>query len=91
VSDPKQVAGVWLFVRLKDKTSEATTGWSEALVMTPMGSGWYSYLLLSEAIPDFTKFKDSLIQYQFVAYDKSFARVAASDVLWDVELSACGK
>jgi hypothetical protein len=91
VSDPKQIAGVWLFVRLIDKTSQATTGWSEALVMAPMGSGWYSYLLLSEAIPDFTKFKDSLIQYQFVAYDKSFARVAASDVLWDVELSACGK
>ncbi len=91
VADPKKVAGVWLFVRLKDKNGEATTGWSEALVMTPQGSGWYSYQLLSESIPDFTKFPDALIQYQFVAYDKSFGRIATSDVFWDVELSACGK
>jgi hypothetical protein len=41
-------------------------------------------MLLSEAIPDFTKFPDAVIQYQFVAYDKSFARVAASDVSMDV-------
>jgi hypothetical protein len=91
VADPAKVAGVWLFIRLKDKASEATTGWSEALVMTPLGSGWYSYLLLSEAIPEFTKFRDALIQYQFVAYDKSFARGPSSDVFYDVELSACGK
>ncbi len=91
VADPNKIAGVWLFIRLQDKKGGETTGWSEALVMTPMGSGWYSYMLLSEAIPDFTKFADAIIQYQFVAYDKSFARVAASDVYLDVELSACGK
>jgi len=91
VADPNKVAGVWLFIRLQDKKGGETTGWSEALVMAPMGSGWYSYMLLSEAIPDFTKFPDAVVQYQFVAYDKSFARMATSDVLWNVELSACGK
>jgi hypothetical protein len=48
-------------------------------------------MLLSESIPEFSTFRDALIQYQFVAYDKSFARLATSDVFWDVELSACGK
>jgi hypothetical protein len=90
VSDPEKVAGVWLFVRLKNKDSEDTTDWNEALVMIPIGSGWYSYTLLSEAIPNFTKFRDAWVQYQFVAYDKSYARGATSDVLGDVELSACG-
>ncbi|MGD0172959.1 MAG: hypothetical protein ABSC61_00795 [Anaerolineales bacterium] len=48
-------------------------------------------MLLSEGIPDFTKFPDAVIHYQLVAYDKSFARVAAGNVFMDVELSACGK
>jgi hypothetical protein len=91
VSDPDNVAGVWLFVRLKNKDGEDTTEWSGALVMTPMGSGWYSYMLLSEEIPKFTAFRDAWVQYQFVAYDKSYTEVARTDVLWDVELSACGK
>ncbi|MGD0174684.1 MAG: right-handed parallel beta-helix repeat-containing protein [Anaerolineales bacterium] len=90
VADPAKVAGVWLFVRLKNKSGGDTTDWSEALVMTPIGSGWYSYLLLSEDIPNFTKFPDAWVQYQFVAYDKSFTRVATSDVLGDVEVSTCG-
>jgi hypothetical protein len=89
VADPKNVAGVWLFVRLKNKAGEGNTEWGEALVMTPMGSGWYSYKLLSETIPGFVKYEDAWVQYQLVAYDKGFTRIATSDVLWDVELSAC--
>jgi hypothetical protein len=91
VSDPAKTAGVWLFVRLRNKDSEETTDWSGALVMSSMGSGWYSYMLLSEDIPSVTKFRDAWVQYQFVAYDKSNTAVARSDVLWDVELSACGR
>jgi CSLREA domain-containing protein len=89
VADPKNLAGVWLFVRLKNKAGEGNTDWGEALVMTPMGSGWYSYKLLSETIPGFVKYEDAWVQYQLVAYDKGFTRIATSDVLWDVELSAC--
>jgi hypothetical protein len=91
VSDPAKIAGVWLFVRLKNKEGEDATEWTKALVMTPMGSGWYSYMLLSEDIPSVTKFRDAWVQYQFVAYDKSNTEVARSDVLWDVELSTCGR
>jgi CSLREA domain-containing protein len=91
VADPKNVAGVWLFVRLKNKAGEGNTEWGEALVMTPMDSGWYSYKLLSETIPGFVKYEDAWVQYQLVAYDKGFTRIATSDVLWDVELTACHK
>ncbi len=91
VSDPAKVAGVWLFVRLRNKDGVETTDWGGALVMSPAGSGWYSYTLLSEEIPDFAKFRDAWVQYQFVAYDSSNAVVARSDVFWDVELSTCGK
>jgi hypothetical protein len=91
VADPKKVYGVGLFFRLKNKNGEETTSWSEGLAMTSAGSGWYSYMLLAEDIPNFTKFRDAYIQYQFVAYDKSNTEVARTDILWDVELSACGK
>jgi hypothetical protein len=89
VSDPEKVAGVWLFVRLSNKDNGETTDWGGALVMSPMGSGWYSYMLLSQDIPSVAKFRDAWVQYQFVAYDKRNAVVARSDVLWDVELSIC--
>jgi CSLREA domain-containing protein len=90
VAEPAKVAGVWLFVRLKNKDGDGNTNWGEALVMIPEGSGWYSYTLLSENIPGFVTYKDAYIQYQLVAYDKSFAHLATSDVLWDVELLSCG-
>lgn len=89
VAEPEKVAGVWFLFRLKNKGGEGNTDWSEALVMTPLGSGWYSYKILSETIPGFAKFEDAWVQYQFVAYDKSNKEVARTDVLWDVELSAC--
>jgi CSLREA domain-containing protein len=91
VAEPEKVAGVWIFIRLKNKGGEGNTDWGEALVMTPQGSGWYKYELLGETIPGFVKYEDAWVQYQLVAYDKSFARVATSDVLWDVELTACHK
>ena len=91
VADPNKVAGVWLFIRLLNKIGGETTGWAQGLSMTSLGSGWYSYMLLSEDIPDFTKFPDAWVQYQFVAFDKSNTILVRSDVLGDVELSACGK
>ena len=46
-------------------------------------------VLLAEDIPNFTKFETAWVQYQFVAYDKAFGRVATSDVYSDIVLSAC--
>jgi len=91
VAEPAKVAGVWLFIRLRDKSGDDATPWGEALVMISTGSGGYSYLLFSESIPEFTKFREAWVQYQFVAYDSMFARVSTSDVFWDLDLSACGK
>src|SRR4030042_5478289 len=47
VAEPEKVAGVWLFVRLRNKDGEGVTGWGDALVMIPAGSGRYSYELLT--------------------------------------------
>jgi hypothetical protein len=91
VADPKQTAGVWFFARLRNKDGEGTSGWADAQVMTPLGSGWYSYLLYSESLPDFTKYENAWVQYQFVAYDSGFNRIATSEVYSDLELSACHK
>jgi hypothetical protein len=91
VADPKQTAGVWFFARLRNKDGEGTSGWADAQVMTPLGSGWYSYLLYSESLPDFTKYENAWVQYQFVAYDSGFSRIATSEVYSDLELSVCHK
>jgi hypothetical protein len=61
----------------------------ETLVMTPAGSGWYTYNLSAESIPGFVRFENAWVQYQLVAYDKSYTKVASSDVYSDLELSAC--
>ena len=91
MADPKQTAGVWLFVRLRNKEGEGVTGWGGSFVMIPAGSGWYRYLLYSGDIPEFTKFEEALVQFQFVAYDSGFNRIATSEVYSDLELSACHK
>jgi CSLREA domain-containing protein len=89
VAEPEKVAGVWLFVRLRNKDGDGITTWGDALVMAPVGSGGYAYQLVTESIPGFVQWENSWIQYQFVAYDKNFTRVATSDVYSDIELSAC--
>jgi hypothetical protein len=91
VAEPTMVAGVWMFVRLINQEATEVTGWSGALVMTAEGSGWYAHTLYAEDIPEFAKYRESRVLYQFIAYDKKFKNVAASGVHGDVELSACGK
>jgi CSLREA domain-containing protein len=89
VAEPNKVAGIWLFVRLRNKDGEGITTWGDAIVMAPGGSGWYMYQLETTDIPGFVKWENSWIQYQLVAYDKGFARVATSEVYSDLLLSAC--
>jgi CSLREA domain-containing protein len=89
VPEKGQVAGIWLFVRLRNKDGEGITPWNDALVMTPAGLGLYTYELLTGDISGFNQWENAWIQYQLVAYDKNFTRVATSDVYSDLELSAC--
>jgi hypothetical protein len=91
VAEPAKVTGVWLFVRLMNKDGTEVTGWSGALVMAAAGSGWYSYTLYAEDIPNFTKFREAWVGYQFVAHDGVSEVVTRSEVFHDVELSACGR
>jgi hypothetical protein len=58
-------------------------------VMIPSGLGLYTYELLTEDIAGFSQWENAWIQYQLVAYDKNFTRVATSDVYSDLVLSAC--
>jgi CSLREA domain-containing protein len=85
----EKVAGIWLFVRLRNKDGEGVTAWGDALVMKPSGLGLYTYELLTEDIAGFSQWENAWIQYQLVAYDKNFTRVATSDVYSDLVLSAC--
>jgi CSLREA domain-containing protein len=89
VAEPGNVAGVWLFVRLRNRDGEEFTAWGNGLVMKPAGYGKYWYELLTEDISEYDKWENAWIQYKLVAYDKNFNRVATSDVYSDVELSAC--
>jgi hypothetical protein len=73
------------------RKGSGVTGWNDALVMAPAGSGWYSYLLFAESIPGFHTYENALVEYQFVAYDGGFNRIEWSEVYSDLELSACHK
>ncbi len=88
---PEAVDYVLLFVRLMDPKSGEKTAWSEGLSMIPAGKGKYRYSLLAEDVPDFNKFQDAVLQYQFVAYNKAQAVIGRSEVFGDVALRACGR
>ncbi|MBN2085326.1 MAG: hypothetical protein JW748_08860 [Anaerolineales bacterium] len=91
VADSKQTAGVWFFTRLRNMDGDGVTGWADAQVMKAAGVGWYSHLLYAESLPDFEKYENAWVQYQFVAYDGNFNRIATSEVYSDLELTACHK
>jgi hypothetical protein len=90
VADPAKTASVGLFVRLLNKGTGEATGWSEGLAMTPLGGGQYSYSLLAENVPDFTKFTDAVLQYQVVANDAAGKPFQWSDY-GEIPFSVCGK
>jgi hypothetical protein len=87
---PEAVDYVLLFVRSMDSKSFEKTAWSEGLSMIPAGKGKYRYTLSAEEVPDFNKFPDAILQYQFVAYNKSQAVIDRSEVFGDVALRQCG-
>jgi hypothetical protein len=58
--------------------------------MIPAGKGKYRYTLLSADVPDYDKFPDAVLQYQFVAYNKAQAVIERSEVYGDVALRQCG-
>jgi hypothetical protein len=79
-----------LFVRVVDKKSGEVGGWSPGLSMSKLGDMKFFFTLTLGKIPDYEKFNDAWLQYQFVAYNKSEAEIGRSDVFSDVSFGRCG-
>jgi CSLREA domain-containing protein len=88
---PKEIGYVLLFVRLVEKASGEKTAWGGGLTMIPAGNNRYSYNLSAFDVPDFNKFADAWLQYQFVAYDAAQNKLGASDVFGNVSFKRCGR
>jgi hypothetical protein len=88
VSDP-QAYSVFLFVRLKEKTSDAKTDWNSGIPMIPQGGGKFQVTLSTEKIPGYTSYAEAWLQYQFVATDSQQNNLARSTVYADITLSKC--
>ena len=46
---------------------------------------------MATKIPDYDKFENAWLQYQFVAYNKAKEKIGASDVYGDVAFRKCGR
>ncbi len=90
INPPEPIDYTLLFVRIVDKESAAAGAWSEGLSMSKLGPAKFIFTLTLDKIPDFGKFPDAWLQYQFVAYNKAQKEIGRSDVFWDVTLGKCG-
>jgi len=91
VTDPsEEISYMLLFVRLVDKTSGAAGAWSEGLSMSKLGSTKFLFALTLDKMPDYDKFTDAWLQYQFVAYNKAQKEIGRSDVYGDITFQKCG-
>jgi CSLREA domain-containing protein len=89
LTSAKGVANVYLYVRLKEQSSNRLGAWSTGMAMTPIGNNRYRFTLLAEDIPDVRTFGESWLQYQFVALDSGGNAVVRSEVFWNVTVLHC--
>lgn len=89
VSDP-QVYSVFLFVRLKEKSSGDKTDWNDGIPMSAQGNGTFQTTLLTQDIPGYAAYAEAWLQYQFVATDAQQNNLARSPVYAEtITLSKC--
>jgi CSLREA domain-containing protein len=88
---PQPIGYVLLFARLMDRASGAKSKWTDGLSMIPAGNDVYRFTLLAEDLPDYVNYRDAVLQYQFVAYDKNQQLLGRSDVYGDVAFGVCGR
>jgi hypothetical protein len=82
---------VFLFVHLKDQSSDETTQWNDGFAMQSTSTpGLYRFTLKTAAIEDNRKFSSAYLWYQFVATDKKNANIGRSKVMGDIVVSPCG-
>jgi CSLREA domain-containing protein len=87
---PKPIGYVLLFVRAVDKKSGQASAWSEGLTMAASGKNNFLFTLAAAKVPDYDKFAEAWLQYQFVAYSESKDKIGFSDVYGDITLKRCG-
>jgi CSLREA domain-containing protein len=90
-NSPKPIGYVLLFVRLMDPTSFEKTEWSPGLTMIPSGNNRFYYNLSAFDLPDYNKFPEAVLQYQFVVYDEGQNKIGMSEVFGNVALKRCGR
>jgi hypothetical protein len=90
LNPPKELDYLLLFVKLADKKTGEMTEWSEGLYMTGLGKGKFIQMVAVENIPDYNKFTDAWLRYQFVAYNKAQERIGESEVFADISFGRCG-
>jgi CSLREA domain-containing protein len=88
--DPS-VRNVVLFFRLRDPATGEKTDWNDGVAMNPAGDGVYRFTLLAEKVPEFSRFREALLQYQFVAEGKGGAILGRTPVYGDLTFAACGR
>jgi CSLREA domain-containing protein len=91
INPPEEISYLLLFVRLVDQKTGAATAWSEGLTMSNLGKNKFFFTLMATKIPDYDKFENAWLQYQFVAYNKAKKKIGASDVYGDVAFRKCGR
>jgi hypothetical protein len=91
ISPPEAIAYMQLYVRLVDKKSGSVGAWSKGLSMAQPGPTTFLFTLTLDKLPDYDKFADAWLQYQFVAYNKGQKEIGRSDVFGDVSFGRCGR
>ncbi|MBN1438793.1 MAG: CSLREA domain-containing protein [Anaerolineales bacterium] len=88
---PEDIGYVLLFARLMDPATGDKTDWSEGLSMISGGKNAFYYDLSIYDLADYSNFKDGVLQYQFVVYNKNQGVLGRSDVYGDVAVRACSR
>jgi len=90
LNPPEDINYMLLFVRLMDKKSGAAGAWSEGLSMSKLASTKFLFNLTLDKLPEYEKYPDAWLQYQFVAYNKAQKEIGRSGVFGDVSFGRCG-
>jgi hypothetical protein len=90
ITHPEQAYTVTLFIRLRDKEGEGSTGWDSGRGMSKKGEDTYSVTLFSEKIPKYSQYEFALMDYQIVVQDKERNTIAKiSPINGQVTLQIC--
>jgi len=87
---PEEIGYALLFVRLMDPLTGARGAWSEGLSMLSPAKNQFYYDLSVYDIPEYDKFAEAVLQYQFVVYNKAQAEIGRSGVYEDIAFAKCG-